>query len=58
MVSFWITPQAATSFTISLKSHRRAVIPQHNRDMVKGTLMSVLREAGFGREDLISFLGG
>jgi predicted RNA binding protein YcfA (HicA-like mRNA interferase family) len=37
-------------------SCRRAVVPRHNRDMVKGTLMSLLREAGFTREELIEFL--
>lgn len=37
-------------------SRRRAVVPQHNRDLPKGTLMSLLREAGFTREELISFL--
>jgi len=39
-------------------SRRRAVLPQHNRDMQKGTLMSLLREAGFTREELIDFLAG
>jgi predicted RNA binding protein YcfA (HicA-like mRNA interferase family) len=39
-------------------SRRRAVVPRHNRDMPKGTLMSLLREAGFSREELIDFLGG
>jgi predicted RNA binding protein YcfA (HicA-like mRNA interferase family) len=39
-------------------SRRRAVIPQHNRDMPKGTLISLLREAGFTREELINFLAG
>lgn len=38
------------------ESRRRAVVPKHNRDMPKGTLMSLLREAGFTREDLITFL--
>ena len=37
---------------------RRAVVPQHNRDLPKGTLVSLLREAGFTREDLIEFLEG
>ena len=37
---------------------RRAVVPQHNRDIPKGTLVSLLREAGFTREDLIEFLQG
>jgi predicted RNA binding protein YcfA (HicA-like mRNA interferase family) len=39
-------------------SRRRAVVPQHNRDLPKGTLMSLLREAGFTREELIGFLAG
>ena len=39
-------------------SKRRAVIPLHNRDIPKGTLVSLLREAGFTREALIEFLHG
>jgi predicted RNA binding protein YcfA (HicA-like mRNA interferase family) len=39
-------------------SKHRAVVPKHNRDMPKGTLMSLLREAGFTREQLIEFLSG
>jgi len=39
-------------------SRRRAVVPQHNRDLPKGTIMSLLREAGFTREELIEFLLG
>lgn len=39
-------------------SHRRAVVPRHNRDLPKGTLMSLLREAGFSREEMITFLSG
>jgi predicted RNA binding protein YcfA (HicA-like mRNA interferase family) len=39
-------------------SKRRAVVPKHNRDMPKGTLLSLLREAGFTRENLIDFLQG
>jgi predicted RNA binding protein YcfA (HicA-like mRNA interferase family) len=39
-------------------SKRRAVVPQHNRDLPKGTLLSLLREAGFSREELIRFLEG
>jgi predicted RNA binding protein YcfA (HicA-like mRNA interferase family) len=39
-------------------SRRRAVVPRHNRDIPKGTLMSLLREAGFSREELIAFLTG
>jgi predicted RNA binding protein YcfA (HicA-like mRNA interferase family) len=39
-------------------SKRRAVVPRHNRDMPKGTLLSLLREAGFTRDDIIAFLEG
>jgi predicted RNA binding protein YcfA (HicA-like mRNA interferase family) len=39
-------------------SKRRAVVPQHNRDLPKGTLLSLLREAGFSRAELIDFLEG
>lgn len=35
-------------------SKRRAVVPQHNRDIPKGTLISLLREAGFTREALVT----
>jgi predicted RNA binding protein YcfA (HicA-like mRNA interferase family) len=37
-------------------SRRRGVVPKHNRDMPKGTLMSLLREAGFSREEIIAWL--
>jgi predicted RNA binding protein YcfA (HicA-like mRNA interferase family) len=37
-------------------SKRRAVVPRHNRDMPKGTLLSLLREAGFTRDDVFAFL--
>ena len=39
-------------------SRRRAVVPSHSRDIPKGTLMSLLPEAGFTREELINFLAG
>jgi len=39
-------------------SRRRAVVPLHNRELPKGTLMSLLREAGFTREELVDFLTG
>ena len=39
-------------------SKRRAVVAAHNREIPKGTLMSLLREAGFTREELRQFLQG
>jgi predicted RNA binding protein YcfA (HicA-like mRNA interferase family) len=39
-------------------SKRRAVVPRHNRDVPRGTLFSLLREAGFSRDDLRDFLQG
>lgn len=35
---------------------RRAVIPQHNRDLPKGTPLAILRETGFTREEFLQFL--
>jgi len=37
-------------------SKRRAVVPRHSRDIPKGTLLSLLREAGFSRVELLAFL--
>jgi len=39
-------------------TRRRAVVPSHSRDLPKGTLISLLREAGFTREELLDFLAG
>ncbi|HYS23259.1 MAG TPA: type II toxin-antitoxin system HicA family toxin [Candidatus Eisenbacteria bacterium] len=39
-------------------SKRRAVVPKHSREIPKGTLASLLREAGFTRDELIDFLQG
>jgi predicted RNA binding protein YcfA (HicA-like mRNA interferase family) len=39
-------------------SRCRAVVPRHNRDMPKGTLVALLREAGFTRDELVRFLEG
>ena len=39
-------------------SRRRAVVPRHNRDMPRGTLVALLREAGFTRDELVRFLEG
>jgi predicted RNA binding protein YcfA (HicA-like mRNA interferase family) len=38
------------------ETRRRAVVPKHHRDIPKGTLVSLLREAGFTREDILEFL--
>ena len=37
---------------------RRAVVPQHNRDLPKGTMLSLLREAGFTRDEVVDFFEG
>jgi predicted RNA binding protein YcfA (HicA-like mRNA interferase family) len=39
-------------------SKRRAVVPRHNRDLPKGTLLALLREAGFTREDVVAYFEG
>lgn len=35
------------------KTKRRAVVPHHLSDIPKGTLSSILREAGITREELL-----
>jgi predicted RNA binding protein YcfA (HicA-like mRNA interferase family) len=39
-------------------SRRRAVLPRHNRDMPKGTLIALLKEAGFTQDEFLRFLEG
>lgn len=37
-------------------SRRRAVIPMHVRDLPKGTLLAILRQAGYTKDDLSKWL--
>jgi len=34
------------------KTKKRAVVPYHTQDLPKGTIMSILREAGITRKEL------
>ena len=36
---------------------RRAVVPVHRKDIPKGTLLEILRQAGFYKEELAEELG-
>ena len=36
---------------------RRAVVPVHRKDIPKGTLLEILRQAGFSKEELAEELG-
>ena len=38
------------------KNKKRAVVPFHKKDLPKGTIMSILREAGITRKDLEKLL--
>lgn len=35
------------------ETKRRVVIPYHKRDIPKGTLISILKQAGFNKKDLL-----
>ena len=35
---------------------KRATIPYHNKDLPKGTVISILKEAGISKEDFKNFL--
>jgi len=48
----------ATSFSIIEFQSAGAVVPRHNRDMPKGTLLSLLREAGLTQDEIVAFLEG
>ncbi len=56
----FVLDHASGSHFISYQplSKRRAAVPRHNRDLPKGTLLSLLREAGFTRHEMIAFLEG
>lgn len=36
----------------NLKTKKRAVVPYHVRDLPKGTLLNILKEAGINRKEL------
>jgi predicted RNA binding protein YcfA (HicA-like mRNA interferase family) len=38
------------------ESHRRVVVPMHARDLPKGTLAEILRQAGLSRDELAQLL--
>ena len=38
------------------KTKRRAVVPYHTKELPKGTVMNILREAGITKDDLVKGL--
>ena len=38
------------------KNRRRAVVPFHAKDLPKGTIMSILKQAGIAKEELEKYL--
>ncbi len=38
------------------KTKKRAVVPYHVKDLPKGTVMSILKEAGIGRKEFENLL--
>ena len=39
-----------------LKTKRRAVVPYHSKDLPKGTVMSILKQAGITKEEIIKHI--
>jgi predicted RNA binding protein YcfA (HicA-like mRNA interferase family) len=37
------------------ETKRRVVVPYHDKELPKGTLLEILRQAGIGREELEKF---
>lgn len=40
------------------ETRRRVVVPFHKRDLPRGTLAEILRQAGLSREEIQELLGG
>lgn len=40
----------------NFKTKKRAVVPYHTKDLPKGTIMSILKEAGISKEELEKIL--
>ena len=38
------------------KTHKRAVVPFHRKDLPRGTLMEILRQAGIDKEEVKALL--
>jgi len=38
------------------ETRRRAVVPHPSKDLPQGTILAIIREAGFTRKDLMQFL--
>jgi len=37
------------------QTRRRVTVPKHTKDLPKGTIISILKESGFSKEDLMNF---
>jgi len=37
------------------RAKRRVTVPKHVKDLPKGTIISILKESGFSKEDLSNF---
>lgn len=40
-----------------IKGRRRVTVPRHPKDLPKGTLLEILRQAGISKEELVGLLG-
>lgn len=52
---FYLRRSSGSHFIfVNPTNKRKAIVPYHNKDLSKGTLISILRQAGIERDELLS----
>ena len=54
--SYWIGLREIITFTTHSETKRRVVVPFRKRDLPKGTLLEILKQAGISKEELKELL--
>jgi predicted RNA binding protein YcfA (HicA-like mRNA interferase family) len=53
---FWIVLKGSHHIYFHSRLNRRVVVPFHKRDLPKGTLHEILKQAGITNEEVITLL--
>ena len=53
---FVVDHQLGSHMTLRHPDGRRTVIPMHNRDLKRGTLSGIIKQAGYSTKDFINLL--
>lgn len=52
-VGFFVVRQSGSHILMENKNGHKAIIPYHNKDLKKGTLRAIIREAGLMVKDIV-----